>query len=81
MVGQLLEAELVGDSDVVHEAVGRTESAGRLGDELLGRGRLGEVADHAESGAALVSRALDALRIAPADDDARPLVREELGGR
>ena len=80
-VVELLEADLVCDADVVHETLHRAERPGGLGDELQGGGRLREIADDPERGAALPPRLLDPLRVAAAHGDVRPFVREQLRGR
>jgi serine/threonine protein kinase HipA of HipAB toxin-antitoxin module len=81
VVGELLEADLVSGADVVDQSLDWANGPRGLRYELPGRGRLSKIADDSEGGTALLPRTLDTLGVAAADDDARPLVREQLRGR
>src|SRR2546430_5899317 len=60
LIRELVKAPLVGDPDVVDEAVDGPE-LGRRPDQLLGRCRFGEICGHAERGAGLLAGSLDTL--------------------
>ena len=64
----------------VAKALDLTDASAHLRDECGGTGRFGEVADDADLGTGLASRALDALRVPSRDDHARALRREEPRG-
>ncbi len=80
LVGQFLEANLVGLADVVHQALDRAEGRSRLSDELLGGGGLRQVACDSERGADIGTGLLDPVGVPPVDHYTRPFRGEQPGG-
>ena len=72
--------ELVCLADIVDEALDRPERLDRLGYELFGRRRLGEVAHDAERSSGFVPGPPDPIGVASADHHPRTLGRQQPGG-
>src|SRR5262249_19408840 len=76
LVGELVEADLARDADVVDEDVEAAEGLGRVPDDVLGRSRLGEIGDYGQCRAGLLACLLRALAVAAAHGDERAFGRE-----
>src|SRR5262249_5005230 len=79
LVGQLLEARLVGDPNVVDEAVDLTQRRRYFVDDLTRRLGLPQVGGDAENRAGRLARVFHALRVAADDGYSGALGGEELG--
>ena len=73
LVGQLLEGDLIGEADVVHEYVHTTESLFRPADELGWRGGIGKIERESQRGTRAFPGNLGALQVSAANDDAGSL--------